>query len=115
MLQPSARSPPSAKKNACTVSTDAITIKAAYGPMSMASIIPPPKCPLEPVPGIVKLIICAAKMKAPRTPMRGIIFSSISSLSFFAQNPRVPNVPAQKVAPTAGESNASAICITISP
>jgi hypothetical protein len=64
------------------------------------------------VPGIVKLIICAAKMKAPRTPIRGISFSSIVSLSFFEQYAIVPNEPAQKVAPTAGESNASAICIT---
>ena len=30
-----------------------------------------PRCPLDPVSGIVKLIIWAAKMKVPRTPMSG--------------------------------------------
>ena len=80
MLQPRASSPPSAKKSAWTVRTEAITRKAACGPRRTARIIPPPRCPLDPVPGIVKLIICAAKMKAPRTPIRGIVRSSICRL-----------------------------------
>jgi len=83
MLQPRASRPPSAKKRAWTVNTEAMTRKAACGPRRTARIIPPPRCPLEPVPGIVKLIIWEAKMKAPRTPMRGIFRSSSRSLSFF--------------------------------
>jgi hypothetical protein len=59
--------------------------KAAWGPRSIARIIPPPRWPLEPVVGMVKLIICAAKMKAPRTPMRGTVFPSGSSPIFFAE------------------------------
>ena len=83
MLHPSASSPPSAKKSAWTVSTEAMTRKAACGPRRIARIIPPPRCPLDPVPGIVKLIIWEAKMKAPSTPISGIFRSSRCSFSFF--------------------------------
>ena len=115
MLQPRASSPPSAKKSAWTVRTEAITRKAACGPRRMARIIPPPRCPLDPVPGIVKLIIWLAKMKAPRTPIRGIVRSSICRFSRFEANPVTAAVPAHNVVPTAGESRASAICIFVSP
>ena len=83
MLHPSASSPPSAKKSAWTVNTEAMTRKAACGPRRTARIIPPPRCPLDPVPGIVKLIIWEAKMKAPSTPISGIFRSSRCSFSFF--------------------------------
>ena len=115
ILQPSASRPPSAKKSAWTVRTEAMTRKAAWGPRRMARIIPPPRCPLEPVPGIVKLIICAAKMKAPSTPIRGIVLSSIRSFSFFDAYPPAATDPAHSVVPTAGESKASAMCIVFPP
>jgi hypothetical protein len=115
MLQPRASSPPSAKKDACTVNTEAMTRKAACGPRRIARIIPPPRWPLDPVPGIVKLIIWDAKMNAPTTPIRGIFRSSRLSRSFREACPIVPIVPAQRVAPTAGDSNASAMCILASP
>ena len=47
--------------------------KPASGPKMALSIIPPHKCPEEPVPGMVKLIIWAAKTKAPMTPITGTL------------------------------------------
>src|SRR5674476_1389352 len=47
-------------------------------PRRMARISAPPRCPLEPVPGIAKLSIWAAKTKAPATPINGILLSSSS-------------------------------------
>ena len=76
MLAPRASKPPSAKNKACTVSTDAITTSAGQGPSSRASSSPPPRWPLDPVPGIAKLIICAAKTKAPSMPISGTRRSS---------------------------------------
>ena len=104
MLHPSASSPPSAKKSAWTVRTEAMTRKAACGPRRMARIIPPPRCPLDPVPGIVKLIICEAKMKAPSTPIRGIVRSSSCSFSFFDAYPIAPIVPAHNAPPRRGKA-----------
>jgi len=56
-LAPRARSPPSAKKSACTKSTEARTRKPALGPSSTARRRPPPRWPDEPVPGIEKFTI----------------------------------------------------------
>ena len=78
MLAPRASSPPSAKNSAWTARIEAITRKAASGPNRMASISAPPRWPLEPVPGMAKLSICAAKTKAPATPISGILLSSRS-------------------------------------
>ena len=47
--------------------------KPACGPSVAASISPPARCPLEPVPGIVKLIIWAANTNAPITPISGTL------------------------------------------
>ena len=55
MLQPRASSPPSAKNRACTVSTEAMVRKAACGPKRIARIMPPPRWPLDPVPGMVEV------------------------------------------------------------
>jgi hypothetical protein len=78
-------------------------------------IMPPPMCPLEPVPGMVKLIIMAAKMNAPITPINGIVLLSIFSFNFLDEYPIVTIDPAHIVAPTAGESKASAMCMIKSP
>ncbi len=72
-------------------------------------------CPLEPVTGMVKLIICAAKINAPITPIRGMVLLSMFSLSFLDEYPMAATEPAHIVAPTAGESKASAICMMNSP
>jgi hypothetical protein len=72
-------------------------------------------CPLEPVPGIVKLIIMAAKINAPITPISGIVLLSILSFNFLDEYPMVATEPAHIVTPTAGESKASAICMKKSP
>lgn len=111
MLQPSASRPPSAKNRDCTISTEAIARNPAYGPRRIASIMPPPICPLDPVAGMVKLIICAAKMNAPRTPIRGIICSSICFFSLEAQYVIRPPLTAIIAIPTVGDTSASAICI----
>ena len=85
MLQPNASSPPSAKKKAWTVRTEAITRNAAYGPRSAVRINPPPRCPLDPVPGIEKLIIWEAKMNAPSMPIMGTKLSRTDFLTLLAQ------------------------------
>jgi hypothetical protein len=77
--------------------------------------MPPAMCPLEPVPGMVKLIIIAAKINAPMTPIRGIVLLSIFSFSFLDEYPNVAIEPAHIVAPTDGESKASAMCMLNSP
>jgi hypothetical protein len=50
-------------------------------PSMAASRTPPTKCPLEPVAGIAKFSICAAKTKAPITPIMGIF--SLQTSFFF--------------------------------
>ncbi len=111
MLQPSASRPPSAKNSACTMSTEAMTRKAACGPSRIASSKPPPRWPLDPVPGMAKLIICAANRKAPSTPINGTRRSSASWLSRREQYATVTAVAAHIVPPTAGDRSASAMCI----
>ena len=56
MLAPRLVTPPSAKKNACTMSTAEITSAAGSGPSSMAASAPPAKCPEVP-PATGKLSI----------------------------------------------------------
>ena len=58
--------------------TPIIVRNPACGPSRAESSIPPQRCPEDPVPGMVKLIICAAKTNAPITPMTGIFFGSSS-------------------------------------
>ena len=62
-LDPRAKMPPSAKKIACTVKITHIERNATYGPSNIESNRVPIICPLEPVCGIAKLIICRAKTK----------------------------------------------------
>src|SRR5450759_3939971 len=76
-LHPRARSPPSPKSSAWIARIDTTTRKAACGPRRIASSSAPPRWPLEPVPGSWKLIIWAAKTKAPRTPIKGTRRSSV--------------------------------------
>ncbi|OQB71872.1 MAG: hypothetical protein BWX92_03729 [Deltaproteobacteria bacterium ADurb.Bin135] len=72
-------------------------------------------CPLEPVPGMLKFIICAANTNAPRTPMSGVFELSFSSAIFLAEYPIKAPLAIQKAPPTTGEINASAMCIVILP
>ena len=113
MLQPSARSPPSANSRHCISSTPIIARNPAYGPSSAESSIPPHRCPEEPVPGIVKLIICAANTNAPITPITGIFFASFSRRTLCTEYPPAAAEQAYIVAATAGATNASAICIIV--
>ena len=64
---------------------------------------------------MVKLIIWAANINAPITPINGILRSSSSSLTFLEQNPIRPALAAHMVPPTTGEINASAMCIIKPP
>ena len=80
MLQPRAKSPPSAKNKHWITNTEAIVKNPASGPNNDANKIPPPICPLEPVPGIVKFIICDANTNAPSTPIKGIFLSKLIDL-----------------------------------
>ena len=113
MLQPKASSPPSMKNKACTASTEAITTKAACGPSRMANRSPPPMWPLEPVTGIEKLTIWAAKTKAPSTPIIGTRRSSRAFATRRAQYAIPPALAAQQAPPTAGLIKASAMCMVI--
>ena len=111
MLHPSASSPPSAKSKHWMRSTPTIVTKAAYGPRSAARSIPPHRCPDEPVPGIVKLIICVANTNAPMMPMTGIFLASSSNLTLCIEYPVAILEQAYIVVATAGDTKASAICI----
>ena len=77
----------------------------------MARMRPPPRCPLDPVPGMVKFSIWQAKMKAPSTPMSGTSRASFSCLILRAQSTVIAAVAAHMVQPTAGETKPSAICM----
>ena len=111
MLAPRARRPPSAKSRHCISSTQIIVKKAAYGPTTAESKTPPQRWPDEPVPGMVKLIICAAKTKAPITPMRGMSLSLLSSFIFLIEQTAAPAEQAYITPATVGASSASAICM----
>jgi hypothetical protein len=87
----------------------------AYGPNRIESNNPPQKCPLDPVPGIVKFIICVAKTNADITPITGIFFASLSNLTFFIEYVAATDEATYIVAATAGTISASAICIIQSP
>ena len=68
----------------------------------------------EPVAGIVKLIICPAKTKAPATPISGTIFSLSSHfLTLATDTPIAATLTAFIAMPTAGEISASAMCIVL--
>ncbi len=81
--------------------------------------MPPTIWPLEPVPGIEKLIIWAAKTKAPITPMSGTMrsFCADGSSSFrfcFTLKIAVPSRAsdtAPATAKTGGETRASDMCM----
>jgi hypothetical protein len=63
------------------------------------------------VPGRAKLIIWAANTKAPATPIRGTRLSSARRSSLTEDRTISPPEAAQRPAPTAGESSASAMCM----
>ena len=74
--------------------------------------MPPPMCPLEPVPGMVKLIIWAANTKAPPTAIMGS-FWRVSWLrcTRAALTASAAALTAHMVSPTVGDNNASDICM----
>lgn len=94
-------------------STDVSVMKPAHGPSMADSNTPPTMCPLEPVPGIEKLIICAAKMKAPITPIKGTMFSWGLFLTFFAAMTKSVPETITAAPATTGEVKASAMCIFV--
>ena len=110
---PSAIRPPSANSRHWMSSTPIIVKNAAYGPTMAVSSIPPQRWPDDPVPGIVKFIICAAKTNAPMTPMVGMILSVVSRFcsSLCTLCPAATAEAAYITPATPGESNASAMCI----
>ena len=93
----------------------AMTRNPAYGPRRTAKLRPPPRWPLEPVPGMVKFSIWQAKMKAPSTPMSGTSRISFSCLTLRAQSVVIAAEAAHMVQPTAGEMKPSAICMMLMP
>ena len=112
--------PPSAKTRHWITSTEASVSNAAHGPSIAESRIPPTRWPLEPVPGIEKFIIWAAKTKAPITPISGTMCSSRASgsrrsfrgcLTFQIAVPSRTSDTAPVTANTGGETSASDMCI----
>lgn len=115
-LQPRASRPPSAKNRHWMTSTDASVSSAGAPPSMAASRMPPPMWPEEPVPGMVKLIIWAANANAPVTAMTGIFRSPRPSLpTRTAETASAAALTAYIAPPTAGETRASAMCMTIPP
>lgn len=79
ILHPKAKRPPSPKNKHWTINIDTSDKNPASGPKIAASKTPPVICPLDPVPGIEKLIIWAANTNAPTTPINGILLWISSS------------------------------------
>ena len=93
-------------------STAEIESSAGAPPSSAASSIPPPMWPLEPVAGIVKFIICAAKTNAPATAIIGSFFSESSSFLILATDQAIAAPLAAHIAKaTDGDNKASDMCI----
>ena len=120
ILAPKAMNPPSAKARHWITSTEASVISAAHGPSMADSRMPPTKWPLDPVPGIEKLIIWAAKTNAPMTLISGTMRSlspSASRRSFFAcftfqaATPNRASDTAPVATNTGGDTRASDMCI----
>ena len=88
-------------------------MKAAQGPSTALSRMPPITCPLEPVPGIEKLIICAANTKAPITPMSGMMSSRRMFFTFEAATAMRVAATAPAPAAMAGDTSASAMCMVV--
>ncbi len=115
MLQPKAKSPPSWNSRHCTMRIAAMVTMPAAGPNRIARSTPPPRWPLVPgMPGRVKLIIWAAKTKAPITPISGNRSSAMARLAQPAAMATATAATAS-VAPATGTLNNSlAMCIASS-
>lgn len=113
ILQPRAISPPSAKIRHWMIRTEVRVMKAAQGPNSAANRTPPMIWPDEPVPGMEKLIIWAANMNAPKTPIMGTRSSRriVETLREATTTRAAAMTPA--VMATGGETKASATCIVL--
>ena len=89
----------------------AMVIRAGAVPRTAARRMAPLRCPLAPVPGMVKLIICAAKVKAPSTAMNGS-FSRVSSGELFGMvNQMMVALATNMAPPTPGDISASDMCM----
>ena len=82
MLAPKVVSPPSWNIKHCTIKTKLKTIAPTYGPKVTEANAPPKKCPEVP-PRTGKFNICAAKIKAAITPIKGTSLSFRTFLVFF--------------------------------
>jgi len=80
IFAPSVNTPPSPKIRHCRMRTIIIIIRPAKGPKIIPKRTPPKKCP--DVPYIIgKLTICDENIKAPKTPINGIVLSFNFSLT----------------------------------
>ena len=77
---PNALRPPSAKSNACKITTIDTHNIPRDGPSTITANVPPNRCPLVPA-AIGKLIICRTKIKADIIPAIAI---SLSARNLFA-------------------------------
>ena len=112
MLQPRASRPPSWNMRHWTMRMAAMVMIPAAGPMRMASSTPPPRWPLVPgIPGSVKLIIWAAKTKAPITPISGSLSASRVRLASAAAMATATAARASVPAATGMLSSSLAMCI----
>ena len=104
--------PPSAKTNACTMSTVVITMAAANGPRRIAASAPPAKCPDVP-PATGKLSICNAKMSAAVTAISTILRWSKCFLTHATEYATYPAEATPVTAAVVFESIPSGMCMAV--
>ncbi len=75
--------------------------------------MPPIMCPLDPVPGILKLIIWAANTKAPITPIIGMMSVRLLCATFRVATTSSDTAATPAIMATGGDTRASAMCIII--
>ena len=97
--------------NAWTEITAVITRTAGQGPSKITAREAPNKCPEVP-PATVKLSICAAKMAAARTPIKGTVRSPSCLLVFLKAILITIAEMAQKMIETRTDKKPSGICIS---
>jgi hypothetical protein len=91
-----------------------ITSATGAAPSVQASKAPPTRCPLVPTP-TGKLIICAAKTKAPITPRSGMRASVDSRPARRTISPTAGMLTASSAAQTGVDRKLSGICMSALP